>query len=137
MESKKLCFALEEAEEELRLKLEAMKQEHEIELSRATSEVGISPISHLYYAHNEQQVQAHKQEIGRLHTAMQLAAQAASKEHHSKDKRIHLLEKKVGILLPLRYRFFYSSLHRFNLSETSEPTKLANFPRHSNTSADS
>lgn len=40
MESKKLCFALEEAEEESRLKVEATKQNHEMELSRATSEVG-------------------------------------------------------------------------------------------------
>ena len=40
MESKKLCFALEEAEEESRLKVEATKQNHEVELSRATSEVG-------------------------------------------------------------------------------------------------
>ncbi|KAJ5538288.1 hypothetical protein N7494_007767 [Penicillium frequentans] len=81
MESKKLCFALEEAEEELRLKLEATKQEHEIELSRATSEV-----------------QAHKEEIGRLRTAMQLATQNSFKEHHLKDKRIHLLEKKIQSL---------------------------------------
>ncbi|KAJ5998888.1 hypothetical protein N7451_006698 [Penicillium sp. IBT 35674x] len=81
MESKKLCFALEEAGEELRLKLEATKQEHEVELSRATSEV-----------------QAQKEEIGRLHTAMQFAAQEASKGHHPKDKRIHMLEKKIQSL---------------------------------------
>ncbi|KAJ5639522.1 uncharacterized protein N7484_007384 [Penicillium longicatenatum] len=81
MESKKLCFALEEAQEESRLGLEATKQKYEIELTRATSEN-----------------QSHKEEIGRLHMAMQVAAQNASKEHHSKDKCIHMLEKKIQSL---------------------------------------
>jgi hypothetical protein len=133
MESKKLCFALEEAQEESRLGLEATKQKYEIELTRATSEVTNFSYTLLYHTNEEKQNQSHKEEIGRLHMAMQVAAQNASKEHHSKDKCIHMLEKKVNPHSPCPYRCFFSQIHRFNLSEMSEPIKLANFPRRSNT----
>ncbi|KAJ5623107.1 hypothetical protein N7490_011712 [Penicillium lividum] len=81
MESRRLCFSLQEVEEKSRLEIEAKEQKYEMELSRAMSEI-----------------QTHKEEISRLHTTMQLAAQEASKEQDSKDKRIHMLEKKVQSL---------------------------------------
>ncbi|KAJ5930443.1 hypothetical protein N7466_005936 [Penicillium verhagenii] len=81
VEAKKLYIALQESGENSRLEMEGTKQAYETKILEATSEI-----------------QAQKEEIGRLHTAIQLAAQDASKDHHSQEKRIHALEKKIQSL---------------------------------------
>ncbi|EKV18968.1 Chromosome segregation ATPase-like protein [Penicillium digitatum] len=81
IEVERLYTTLEESEEKLRSEIEKLKQDHEADTSRTTSEIA-----------------KHGTENRRLHAAMQAAALDASRDAQSKDKRIQHLERKVQAL---------------------------------------